>query len=47
MPQLFKLEMPRIIPPLDTDFRPAALANRAFRREAIWEWSPTRYWDGA
>ena len=35
MPQLFKLELPRVIPPLDTDFRPAALANRAFRRDAI------------
>ena len=35
MPQLFKLELPRIIPPLDTDFRPAALANRAFRRDTI------------
>jgi predicted NBD/HSP70 family sugar kinase len=25
---------PRLVPPLDPDFRPAALANRAFRREA-------------
>ena len=40
MPQLFKLELPRIIPPLDTDFRPAALANRAFRRDTIGDGVP-------
>ena len=29
----FKLVAPRFVPPLDPDFRPAALANRAFRKE--------------
>lgn len=29
-----KLAAPRILPPLDPDFRPAVLANRAFRHEA-------------
>ncbi len=30
----FRLIEPRILPPLDHDFRPASLANRAFRRAA-------------
>jgi predicted NBD/HSP70 family sugar kinase len=30
----FVLNEPRFLPPLDPDFRPAALANRAFRQEA-------------
>jgi predicted NBD/HSP70 family sugar kinase len=34
MPQPFNLLLPRVIPPLDPDFRPAALANRAFRKDA-------------
>ena len=46
MPQLFKLELPRIIPPLDTDFRPAALANRAFRRDAIGNGVAHEFLDG-
>jgi predicted NBD/HSP70 family sugar kinase len=29
----FKLVAPKLVPPLDPDFRPAALANRAFRKE--------------
>jgi predicted NBD/HSP70 family sugar kinase len=29
----FKLVAPKFVPPLDPDFRPAALANRAFRKE--------------
>jgi predicted NBD/HSP70 family sugar kinase len=29
----FKLIAPKFVPPLDPDFRPAALANRAFRKE--------------
>jgi predicted NBD/HSP70 family sugar kinase len=33
MSTAFKLIAPRFVPPLDPDFRPAALANRAFRRE--------------
>src|SRR6266446_7569831 len=28
------LIVPRIMPPLDSSFRPAVLANRAFRRQA-------------
>lgn len=34
MAEEFKLVVPQIIPPLDTDFRPAVLANRTFR-EAV------------
>ncbi len=33
MTQAFTLVAPRFVPPLDPGFRPAALANRAFRRE--------------
>jgi predicted NBD/HSP70 family sugar kinase len=33
MPTAFKLIAPKFVPPLDPDFRPAALANRAFRKE--------------
>ena len=33
MTQAFTLIAPRFVPPLDPGFRPAALANRAFRRE--------------
>ncbi|MCS6897388.1 MAG: hypothetical protein NZM29_05390, partial [Nitrospira sp.] len=29
------LPVPRFLPPLDPDFRPAALANRAFREAAL------------
>lgn len=29
-----ELIAPRVLPPLDESFRPAALANRAFQREA-------------
>jgi predicted NBD/HSP70 family sugar kinase len=32
MPSVFPLPKPRIIPPLDSGFRPAVLANRAFRQ---------------
>ncbi len=31
---MLKLVQPQFVPPLDPDFRPAALANRAFRKEA-------------
>jgi predicted NBD/HSP70 family sugar kinase len=34
MSQSFKLVEPAFIPPLDPDFRPAALANQAFRKDA-------------
>ena len=34
MPQSLKLIQPHIVPPLDPDYRPASLANRAFRQEA-------------
>jgi predicted NBD/HSP70 family sugar kinase len=33
MANALNLVQPRLIPPLDPDFRPAALANRAFQRE--------------
>ena len=33
MPQPFPLIKPRFIPPLDPDFRPASLANRAFQKD--------------
>jgi predicted NBD/HSP70 family sugar kinase len=33
--QPFGLVKPHFIPPLDPDFRPAVLANRAFRKEAL------------
>jgi predicted NBD/HSP70 family sugar kinase len=33
MSEAFKLVKPKFLPPLDEDFRPAALANRAFREE--------------
>src|SRR4030042_2035507 len=33
MSSAFHLIVPRFIPPLEPEFRPAALANRAFRRE--------------
>jgi predicted NBD/HSP70 family sugar kinase len=33
MPSEFHLIAPRFVPPLEPEFRPAALANRAFRRE--------------
>jgi len=32
MIEAFALVEPRFLPPLDEDFRPAALANRAFRK---------------
>jgi predicted NBD/HSP70 family sugar kinase len=32
--EMFKLVPPRFFPPLEPDFRPAALANRAFQKEA-------------
>jgi predicted NBD/HSP70 family sugar kinase len=34
MPPAIKLVVPRFLPPLDPDFRPAALANRAFEQAA-------------
>ena len=34
MSQPFNLVKPRFTPPLDPDFRPASLANRAFRKDA-------------
>jgi predicted NBD/HSP70 family sugar kinase len=34
MPQSFALVKPSILPPLDSDFRPASLAGRAFRKAA-------------
>ena len=34
MTESLKLIQPKFVPPLDPDFRPAALANRAFRQEA-------------
>lgn len=34
MLQAIQLIKPQFVPPLDPDFRPASLANRAFRREA-------------
>ena len=33
MDKALKLVKPRFLPPLDPDFRPAVLANRAFQRE--------------
>ncbi len=33
MNKAFKLVKPKFLPPLDADFRPAVLANRAFRQE--------------
>ncbi|MCP4536043.1 MAG: ROK family protein [Chloroflexi bacterium] len=33
MDQAFKLVEPKFLPPLDADFRPAVLANRAFQKE--------------
>ncbi|MEA3308754.1 MAG: ROK family protein [Chloroflexota bacterium] len=33
MKSAFKLKIPQFVPPLDPGFRPAALANRAFRQE--------------
>jgi len=35
MARRLNLVLPRVIPPLDPDFRPAVLANRAFRKDAI------------
>ncbi len=32
LPATFDLVMPRLVPPLDEDFRPAVLANRAFQK---------------
>ncbi len=40
MVQLFNLEKPQLVPPLDPDFRPASLANRAFRRATAVEGIP-------
>jgi predicted NBD/HSP70 family sugar kinase len=36
-----KLIEPQLVPPLDLDFRPAALANRAFRKKAVEAGGPT------
>jgi len=33
MAEVFRLVKPRFVPPLDKDFRPAVLANRAFQKE--------------
>ena len=33
MANALTLVRPRLIPPLDPDFRPAVLANRAFQKE--------------
>ena len=33
MSETFRLVQPELVPPLDPEFRPAALANRAFRQE--------------
>ena len=30
---------PKLVPPLDPDFRPASLANRAYRNDNVEEWS--------
>ena len=35
MKDAFELVKPAILPPLDEDFRPAVLANRAFRDEVV------------
>jgi predicted NBD/HSP70 family sugar kinase len=40
MSQSIQLIEPRFVPPLDPDFRPAALANRAFRQAAAAEGIP-------
>jgi hypothetical protein len=40
MLQSIRLEKPQLIPPLDPDFRPAVLANRAFRKDVEKEGVP-------
>ncbi len=43
----FQLVKPKLIPPLEAEFRPASLANRAFLAEAETLSEPLNFWVGA
>jgi hypothetical protein len=43
MTETLRLVKPTFVPPLDPDYRPAVLANRAFQKYVFWigSYSPT------